>query len=123
MSQAMSSRPSTSAARKNRKPVEARSRPRPVEVVPAEKTLAAKLRDKLGLTQQEFATLLGLSTVSVSRWEHGHTKPTDASRALIGLLERALKNRKPELIVARLRALKGEDELGRLIALVHLGDA
>ena len=84
--------------------------------------LVAPLREKLGLTQQEFATLLGLSTVSVSRWEHKHTQPTDSSRALLGLLARALVKKPAPKIVANLRAIPGTNELGRIIELVHLGD-
>jgi transcriptional regulator with XRE-family HTH domain len=87
-----------------------------------EKALASELRDRLGLTQQSFATILGLSTVSVSRWEHRKTLPTDASRALIGLLARAMEKSTPDTIIATLGALKAEDELGRIVTLVHLGD-
>ena len=81
-----------------------------------------ELRAELGLTQQEFATLLGLSTVSVSRWEHKHTRPTDASEALLGLLDRARRKRPTGEIVDRLRTLAGASELDRIVALVHLGD-
>lgn len=83
------------------------------------------LRERMGLTQQEFATLLGLSTVSISRWEHRHTRPTDASHALIGLLDRALAKKGDDgipKIVTALRTISGTDELDRIIALVHLGD-
>ena len=38
--------------------------------------LTKELRDKLILTQQEFAKLLGVSFVSVNRWENGHHEPT-----------------------------------------------
>ena len=34
------------------------------------------LRDKLLLTQEEFAELLGVSFSSVNRWERGHYEPT-----------------------------------------------
>lgn len=80
------------------------------------------LREKLGLTQQEFATLLGLSTVSVSRWEHKHTKPTDGSKALLALLGRAVERQDKDTIVSALRSLSGADEVDRIITLVHLGD-
>lgn len=78
------------------------------------------LREKLQLTQQEFATLLGLATVSISRWEQNQTRPTDMSRALMLLLDRALKKKPPEAVVGALRGL--EDEVQRFITLVHLGD-
>ena len=34
------------------------------------------LRDKLFLTQEEFASYLGVSFSSVNRWERGHYEPT-----------------------------------------------
>lgn len=34
------------------------------------------LREKLCLSQTEFAQLLGVPLVSVNRWENGHFKPT-----------------------------------------------
>ncbi|APU88847.1 putative XRE family transcriptional regulator [Virus Rctr197k] len=80
------------------------------------------IRHKLGLTQQQFASLLGLSTVSVSRWEHAHTHPTDTSRALLTLLERALKKRDAEVVRRRLESIPGNNEESRIIELVHLGD-
>lgn len=83
----------------------------------------SQLRSRLDLTQQGFATLLGLSTVSVSRWEHNRTAPTDASLAVLGLLERALKKRKAKDVVDALRGIAAENELERVITLVHLGDA
>ena len=38
--------------------------------------LIKKLREKLVLTQQEFAVLLGVSFTSVNRWENGKHEPT-----------------------------------------------
>lgn len=35
-----------------------------------------ELRDKLIMTQQEFAQLLGVSFASINRWETGANKPT-----------------------------------------------
>lgn len=34
------------------------------------------LREKMLLTQEEFASLLGVSFSSVNRWERGHYEPT-----------------------------------------------
>lgn len=39
--------------------------------------LIKKLRDKLILTQTEFAALLGVSYPTVCRWEKGIHDPTD----------------------------------------------
>ena len=33
-------------------------------------------RQKLGLTQEDFAHLIGVSFSTVNRWEQGHTKPS-----------------------------------------------
>lgn len=82
----------------------------------------ARLRKKLRLTQQEFATLLGLSSVSVSRWERGRTTLADTSNALLGLLSRALSKKRPDEVVYRLRAVMPDGEIARVVALVHLGD-
>lgn len=38
--------------------------------------MIVSLRNKLILTQEEFAKLLGVSFASVNRWERGHHNPT-----------------------------------------------
>ncbi len=38
--------------------------------------IVKRLRDKLILTQEEFAKLLGVSYMSVNRWESGKYSPT-----------------------------------------------
>jgi putative transcriptional regulator len=38
--------------------------------------LVKELREKLILTQEELAKLLGVSFASVNRWENGHCDPT-----------------------------------------------
>lgn len=40
------------------------------------KYLTKELRDKMILTQEELAELLGVSFASVNRWENGRYKPT-----------------------------------------------
>lgn len=40
------------------------------------KNLVVTLRNKLIMTQEEFADYLGVSFASVNRWEKGHVKPT-----------------------------------------------
>ncbi len=45
-----------------------------------------KLRRKLGLTQAQLATLLGVSNFSVSHWELGKTSPRDAFKGKIAAL-------------------------------------
>lgn len=40
------------------------------------KTLIKELRNKMLLTQEEFAKFLGVSIASVARWETGVNEPT-----------------------------------------------
>lgn len=40
------------------------------------KNLIITLRNKLVMSQMEFADYLGVSFASVNRWEQGHFKPT-----------------------------------------------
>lgn len=95
--------------------------PRAARTTELEPTDVRHIRTKLKLTQQEFATLLGLSTVSVARWEAGQ-RFTDTSRTLLGLLDRALAKTSPARVVMRLREVMAEDNVDRVVALVHLGD-
>jgi len=51
-----------------------------------------KQRDKLGLTQVEFAARLGVDPITISRWERGLSKP---SKLALRQLEIMLNNAKP----------------------------
>lgn len=52
------------------------------------KDMIKALRDKLIITQDELAKLLGVSFVSVNRWENGHHEPTiKVKRKLVQLLK------------------------------------
>jgi transcriptional regulator with XRE-family HTH domain len=66
------------------------------------------LRDKLGLPQEKFAWLLGLTFVSVSRYETGRTVPTGYSVVAFELLEVALRHHSPEVVASRLREAAGD---------------
>ncbi len=35
-----------------------------------------KIRKKLFITQEEFASMLGVCFASINRWENGHCEPT-----------------------------------------------
>jgi putative transcriptional regulator len=59
---------------------------------------AAEARAKSGLSQQEFADLLGVSPRTLQDWEQGRREPTGAARTLLKV---AVKH--PKL----LRALEG----------------
>jgi putative transcriptional regulator len=44
---------------------------------------AAEVRASVGLSQQEFAQLLGLSARTLQDWEQGRREPTGAARTLL----------------------------------------
>ncbi|MCA9605135.1 MAG: helix-turn-helix domain-containing protein [Myxococcales bacterium] len=50
-----------------------------------------RIRNKLRLTQERMAQLLGVSFVSVNRWEMGHSAPLRAVVDLYAALDAALK--------------------------------
>ena len=49
--------------------------------------LARRARDGTGLSQRTFAKLLGVTNVSVARWESGAVEPKGAVLALLRLVE------------------------------------
>lgn len=44
---------------------------------------AAEARARMGLSQQEFAALLGVSSRTLQDWEQGRREPTGAARTLL----------------------------------------
>jgi len=52
------------------------------------------IRDKIGLSQQEFANLLCISKRTLEGWEQGHRKLTGPVRALLTIFKNA-----PELAI------------------------
>lgn len=46
---------------------------------------AAEARSRVGLSQQEFARLLGVSARTLQDWEQGRREPTGAARTLLRL--------------------------------------
>ncbi len=59
-----------------------------------EKDTAVRARRKLGLTQKEFAALLGISIKTLHHWEQGRRRPTGAARVLIRIASMA-----PEVVL------------------------
>lgn len=55
--------------------------------VPAEVDVAA-IRQRLGLSQGEFATRFGFKLDAVQNWEQGRRRPEGAARALLRVIER-----------------------------------
>jgi putative transcriptional regulator len=51
------------------------------------KTDAREARLKLGLTQREFAAMLGTGVGTVRKWELGARQPSGAARALIAVIK------------------------------------
>lgn len=49
---------------------------------------AIALRAKLDVSQMTFAEMIGVSNITISRWENGHAKPNDLSKARIMEIER-----------------------------------
>lgn len=64
------------------------------------------VRKSLGLTQEQMARLLGVSFVSVNRWEGGHSSPVGGTRDLYAAIDTALKSDVPPTSI--LRAAVGE---------------
>ena len=66
----------------------------------ATKEEMVRVRQRLGLTQEKMAALLGVSFVSVNRWENGKSLPLRPVLDLYEAIDAALKSgRKPEAIV------------------------
>lgn len=57
----------------------------------------ASIRDKTGLSQPDFARLLGVSVRTLQEWEQGRRAPTGAARTLLQI---ANKNPRALLDVA-----------------------
>ena len=48
----------------------------------------ARIREKLGLSQTEFARLLGISANTLQNWEQGRRKPAGPARVLLRVAEK-----------------------------------
>ncbi len=53
-----------------------------------EPTAAAKARAKVGLSQSQFADLMGVSMRTLQDWEQGRRKPTGAAVTLLRVAEK-----------------------------------
>jgi DNA-binding transcriptional regulator YiaG len=52
-----------------------------------------KLRETLGLTQEEFAEKIGAGRVTIARWESGQSKPTGLYLRALEKLQATVKKR------------------------------
>ena len=57
-------------------------------------TAAAEARQRVGLSQKEFATLLGVSVRTLQDWEQGRREPSGAARTLL-----RIANKNPKAIL------------------------
>ena len=73
-----------------------------VHRVTPRRTDAREARLKLGLTQREFATLIGTGVGTVRKWELGARRPSGAARALIEVIKTEPKAVRRALKVQRL---------------------
>jgi len=48
---------------------------------------ARAIREKLGLSQTQFAALMGISPRTLQNWEQGHRHPEGTARALLRVAE------------------------------------
>lgn len=53
------------------------------EVIPAGRVVVAAARAGTGLSQAEFAKLLGVSVRTLQDWEHGRREPSGAAQTLL----------------------------------------
>ena len=51
-----------------------------------------EFRLKTGLTQEQFAAELGVTSPTVNRWENNHTKPSPMALKLIENMQQRLNN-------------------------------
>ncbi len=77
-----------------------------------------ELRKKLGLTQQEFAQLLGVGFTTVNRWENDKSEPRgqalEALEKLSDLVEEAESD--GDFTLEELRGILKEVESGKLVS-------
>lgn len=57
------------------------------------------LRERTGLTQADFSTMIGVSIKTLQNWEQGRREPEGPAKALLRVVER-----EPEAVVSALHA-------------------
>ena len=62
----------------------------PTERMNGNGSLISQLRQRLSMTQEEFAHAIGVTVSTVNRWENGHIEPSRLARkAMQGLASQA----------------------------------
>lgn len=64
-----------------------RGKKKPTRATTLEWPDAKAVREKLGLTQSQFAALIGISPRTLPKWEQGHRCPEGTARALLHVAE------------------------------------
>lgn len=64
-----------------------RGKKKPARSTTLEWPNARTIREKLGLSQIQFATLIGISPRTLQNWEQGHRRPEGTARALLRVAE------------------------------------
>jgi putative transcriptional regulator len=60
-----------------------------MSVIPSHSVDVKKLRERLSLTQEQFALRFGLELDAVQNWEHGRREPDAAARSYLTVIDRA----------------------------------
>jgi len=71
--------------------------PKGTRVYTPEAVDVAQLRERLGLTQEQFAARFGFSVATLRHWERGDRRPTGASLVLLNVI-----HRNPKVVLAAL---------------------
>jgi DNA-binding transcriptional regulator YiaG len=77
-------------------------------------TTTARVRQRLGTTQEGLAHLLGVSFPTINSWERGRSVPRKENAELLAILERVLEAHSAESVRAVLEGNQGSR--GRLFA-------
>lgn len=78
-----------------------------------------RIRTTLGLTQERMAALLGVSFVSVNRWERGHSVPLRAVLDLYEALDGAVRAGNPPEKIIRVAAEERPQFLQKIFTMAY----
>jgi len=60
-----------------------RNKNRASRIINLEEPNAKQIRNQLGLSQEKFSTMIGISSSTLRNWEQGRRKPEGAARILL----------------------------------------
>jgi putative transcriptional regulator len=72
-----------------------------IPAAPPETADVRAVRNKLGLTQEQFALRYGLDLDAVRNWEHGRRRPDTAARSYLRVIERDPRLVEEALLMAK----------------------